>query len=196
MKYIIFILSVFYFSINSYGIQLFPSGIKVDFTAPNKITKKIILLQTEEAAQQKSLDTYRIIRIINSIQDLPEKQYLALMFYNQKKKIIGHQIISNSQKPLPDQVFFIDRNTGKYFQGLVDIYSVPKQTVSFALAVINKKGKILQQNFKHLDFDENQHISLDQLFKITPEKNIMLQYEVIGSYQDPDIKLAAFYFVR
>ncbi|MGL5955682.1 MAG: hypothetical protein ACRC0X_03645 [Brevinema sp.] len=195
MKYIILIVSIFCFSIDNYSIQIFPSGIKVDFTSPDKVTKNTILLQTEEATKQKSPDTHRVIRIINSIRDIPSQEYLALIFYNKKKKIIGHRIISNSQKPLPDHIFFIDRDTGRNFQGFIDIYRIPKQTVSFALAFIDKKGKVILQNFKHPDFDENQHISLEQLFAISPEKNIMLQYEIVGNYQNPAIKLAAFHFV-
>ncbi len=181
-------------SINIYGIQIFPSGIKVDFTSPEKPGRKDMLLQTEE--DKNTLKTDRFIRVINSMLDLPEGEFLALVFYNEKQKIEGYHIISNSTMPGYDRVFFIDRNSDKNFLGLNDIYSIPKNTVTFGLAIVDTKGKILQQNFKHPDFDENGQVSLEKLFDLSSDKRLMLQYEVVGTYKDPFIKLGAFHFVR
>jgi len=180
----------------SYGIQLYPNGTLVDFNAPSKATRKVYLLQNAEEIEKKSLKTYRIIRVINGLKDIPSEEFLALVFYNNKNKAIGHQIITNSKKPTANEVFFIDRKSGYNFQGLLDIYSIPKKTFAFALAYVNKRGKVLSQPFKHPDFNELDQITLEQFLDISPTKNIMLQYEINGTYENPNIKLGGFYFVR
>lgn len=177
-------------------IPLFPSGIIVDFTAPEKPKRKEYLLQRESELEKKSLETYRIIRVINSLSQIPEDEFLALIFYNKKNKVIGHQKIPLSPKPNANHIFFIDRNTGRNFQGLLDIYTIPKKSVSFALAYVNKKGKALSQPFSHPDFDENGKLSIEEFLNISPKKNIMLQYEVSGFYHKPNVKLGAFHFVQ
>lgn len=180
---------------DSFAIQLFPSGIKVSFESPSKPHRKNKLLQNDKLREEKSLKTDRIIRVINGITDIPKKTFLAMVFYNHKSKIIGHQIITNSEKPSVNNIFFIDRNSGKKFQGKFDIYSIPKKSVSFALAFVNKRGKVIQQNFTHPDFGENNMITLEQLYNIPSKKNLMLQYEVNGTYEQPNVKLAAFHFI-
>ena len=180
----------------SYSIQTYPSGISVDFNAPSEATRKEYLLQNVEEIEKESLKTYRIIRVINGLTDIPSEEFLALVFYNNKNKVIGHQIIINSEKPTANEVFFIDRESGNNFQGLLDIYSIPKKTVSFALAFVNQKGKVLAQPFTHPDFNELGQINLEQFLEISPAKNIMLQYEVNGTYEKPNIKLVGFHFVN
>ncbi len=180
----------------SYSIQTYPSGISVDFNAPSKAKRKDYLLQQTEEIEKKSLKTYRVIRMINGLTDIPSKEFLALVFYDAKNKLIGHQIITDSKKPSANEVFFIDRESGNNFQGLLDIYSIPKKTASFALAFVNKKGKVISQPFKHPDFNELNQISLEQFLDISPSRNIMLQYEVSGTYEKPDVKLGGFHFVR
>lgn len=181
---------------NIFSIQLFPSGISVSFESPSKPNWKSILLQPEELRKEKSLKTDRIIRVINGITDIPNKTFLGLVFYNKKNKVVGYQIITNSEKPLVNNIFFIDRNTGRNFQGKLDIYAIPKKAESFALAFVNKRGKVLKQNFTHPDFEEDNKISLDTLYNLPSTKNIMLQYEVIGTFEQPNVKLAAFHFVK
>lgn len=180
----------------SYGIQIYPSGISVDFDAPSEATRKNYLLQNTEEIEKESLKTYRIIRVINGLKDIPSKESLALVFYNNKNKVIGHQMIVDSKKLGANEMFFIDRNSGRNFQGLLDIYSIPKKTVSFALAFVNQKGKVLAQPFKHPDFNEQNQITLEQFLNISPAKNIMLQYEINGTYENPDVKLVGFHFVK
>ena len=180
----------------SYGIQLYPSGISINFDAPSQAPKQCYLLQKQEEIEKKSLKTYRIIRAINGIKDIPNDEFLALVFYNAKNKVIGNYKIINSDKPQANQVFFIDRNSGHNFQGILDIYSISKKTSSFALAYVNKKGKILAQPFTHSNFNELGQITLETFLGISPTKNIMLQYEINGTYIKPNIKVGSFHFVR
>ncbi len=178
---------------NIYGIQIFLSGIDVDFVSPEKPHRRNMLLQVEE--NDESLETDRFIRVINGMLDLPEDEYLALVFYDETQRVEDYHIITNSTMPTPDRIFHIDRNSGKYFLGLSDIYSVPKTTFSFGLAVVTKKGKIIHTNFTHPDFDKNGQITLKELYTLPSDKKLMLQYEVIGTYDKPFIKLGAFHFV-
>ena len=180
----------------SYSIQTYPSGISVDFNAPSKPTRKEYLLQSVEEIEKESLKTYRIIRVIDGLTDIPSGKSLALIFYNNKNKAIGHRIIKDSEKLGPNKIFFINRESGNNFQGLLDIYGIPKKTVSFALAFVNQRGKVLAQPFTHPDFNELGQISLEQFLEISPAKNIMIQYEVNGTYEKPDVKLGGFHFVR
>ena len=196
MNHLLLIIFILFGTNFSYGIQIYPSGISVDFNAPSKANRKEYLLQSTEEIEKESLKTYRIIRIINGLTDIPSGEFLALVFYNEKNKVIGHSIIKDSERLGANEVFFIDRESGNNFQGLLDIYSIPKKTFSFALAFVNQRGKVLAQPFTHPDFNELGQISLEQFLDISPAKNIMIQYEVNGTYEKPDVKLGGFHFVR
>lgn len=195
MKLFLFILSLVIVG-ESHAIQIFPSGINVEFVSPKKATWKTKLLQSEEQREEKSLSTDRVIRVINSMSEIPEDMFLALVFYNHKNKAVGYEIVKESSKPGSDKIFFIDRNTGRNFQGKLDIYGVPKKAETFALALVNKRGKVQVQNFTHPDFDENGQISIEKLYQLPSKKNLMLQYEVLGTGDKPNVKLGAFHFVN
>lgn len=177
---------------NGYAIQLFPSGIKVSFEAPQKPSRKTYLIQREEDIEQKNLTTYRLIRVINGINNIPEGQFLGLVFYNKRNRVIGNVPILKSKKLGPNSIFFIDRDSGRRFQGLVDNYLIPKKTVSFGLAYINKRGRVQSSPFTHPDFEENGHILLNTFLALNPKQNIMLQYEVVGTFENPQVKLGGF----
>ncbi len=194
---IIYLILFLLINTTNYAIQVFPSGIEVSFDAPKKPSRKTMLIQREEDSIEKNLKSYRIIRVINSISNLPKGEFLALVFYDKKSDIIETIKISISEKPNPNHVFFIDRDTGRYFKGMKDIYLVPKKAVSFGLAFIDRKKKVLTTDvFEHPDFEETGHISIETLISIDTSDDTMLQYEVLGDYTKPNIKLGAFRFVR
>lgn len=177
-----------------YGqIRTYPSGIDVNFEAQKKGKRSEYLIQFTKDSTHSNL-TSKFIRIINGTSSLPKKSYVGIIFYNEHGKKLKHIIIKDTKKPTPKQIFFMDRNSGKHFQGMLDIYYIPKDTVSFSVGIINKKGEMVIP-LSHPDFDKNNSLPLQKWLKTSPNKPTMLQFEITGTDDNFSLRLGAFYFV-
>ncbi|MGL4389095.1 MAG: hypothetical protein ACRCTJ_06865 [Brevinema sp.] len=189
------------------NIPLYPSGIKVSFTTSNEIisieksngddtkkrrkkSKKVAEPVVTKSIQQTNVS--RIIRVINSINNLKSDENLALLFFDTDNNHIAKYIVSNTVKPTPEFIFFMDRKTGRDFQGKHDIYLIPEKAVSFSVKVINSKAHIIYET-SHSAYNKNKQILIDDFKKIGHNK-IMLQFEVLGSAENNLTRIAAFQF--
>ncbi|MGL4562559.1 MAG: hypothetical protein ACRCVW_01710 [Brevinema sp.] len=171
----------------------YPSGIDVSFLVnQNKITKKEFLIQKQN--ETNTLKSSRFLRIINAVSDIPDDYDLAIVFFNKKGKKINHIIITNTTKPSPNKIFFIDRKTGKNFQGKLDVYAFPKKASSLSIGIINQKGRLLN-SFSIPEFDKNNQLSLEFLKQFNPNKEYMWQIELSGTIENTVCRLNAFYFI-
>ncbi|MGL4562560.1 MAG: hypothetical protein ACRCVW_01715 [Brevinema sp.] len=207
MKYSICVLILFAIGHNSYAktknIPTYPSGIKVNFT----INEEKIIVEEKIEEQQKSrrkkkirniitnvtsTTVPRFIRVINSISDLNEQEYLSLLIFDADNNIIESHIVTNTIKPTPDYIFFMDRQSGRSFKGKFDLYHFPKNAVSFTVAIIDQDHNIIYPT-SHPGYNANQQITIAEFKEIARNKT-MLQFEVLGSAKKNLTRIAAFQF--
>ncbi|MGL4389094.1 MAG: hypothetical protein ACRCTJ_06860 [Brevinema sp.] len=172
-------------------IKPFPSGIKVSFEDKNPINKKYFLIQKSDETNSKK--SSRFLRIINALTDIPSEQKIAIIFYNKKGKRIEKLIITNTIKPTPEFIFFIDRKTGRDFQGKLDIYAFPQKATHFSIGIIDKKGKTLVPSLIP-EFDTNNQLAIDYLRQFDEKKSYMWQIEITGIIERQINRLNVFYF--
>jgi len=194
MKYFILILYLILTCPIYSQIRTFPSGIKVDFEAKKKGKRSEYLIQDKKNLLNKTKISSKFIRIIDGLSDLPKKYYIGIVFYNEDDKVLKYIKIKKIKKPSPKEIFFMDRNSGKKFQGTKDIYYLPKKTISFTIAILDKKGKIYS-SLSHPNFDANNKLQLNKWLKTSPNKPVMLQFEVSGTFKNPSLRIGAFNFV-
>ncbi|MGL5955681.1 MAG: hypothetical protein ACRC0X_03640 [Brevinema sp.] len=196
-------------------LQLIPSGIKVKFEASplieekeekqkKRLSRRAARKAEEERLKQAELAALtpppqlvrftRFIRIINAI-PLNEGEYLTIDFYNDNNKLISQQIVSNTTKPSPHNIFYMDRNTGRFFQGLFDNYHIPKDTSNFQIGIYNKNKELINYA-EHPDFSKKTQIPISQYNKLAPTREIMLQIEILGQSDKILTRVGAFYFPR
>ena len=191
-------------------IRMYPSGITVSFEAPEKV---VIEEEEEEAPKRRSwrrkkeevkvkpipkaikMEQFtKFIRVINSIEENDENK-VKLVFYNDKDEVISAEIITNSTQPSAKYIFFIDRNTSRNFQGLLDIYHIPDNAEYFFVGVFDKDNNIIS-TASHPDFGTDNKIQLLNYYALSPNQPSMLQIELLGKEQNILTRVGAFYFVR
>ena len=204
-------------TIISYGdisqIPIYPSGINVSFTAPHveekeeieekPAPKRFSLRRKKKVEEEKPepveppapMKVNRLIRVINGIKNSDENHQVALVFYDENKKILKNNtiVIEKSAKPAANYIFFMDRSTGNSFKGMKDIYHLPKKAEFFQVALVDKKENILITP-SHPGYNEEGMISIEDYKKIMPKNKIMLQFELTGTTEKPHVKIAAFRF--
>lgn len=190
---VIFLMFIILFTSSMFAnIVPYPSGIKVSFEATKKIKKDEFLIQKESFSNSQT--TSRFLRIINGVSDIPKGNSLGIVFFNEKGKIIKHIAITNTAKPDPNSIFFIDRNSGRQFQGFIDIYSFPKKAETFSIGIINKSGKLITP-LSIPKFDKKNQLSIDFLESLDSKKSFMWQIEISGTIKTNISRLNAFYFI-
>ncbi|WP_234945108.1 hypothetical protein [Brevinema andersonii] len=203
-------------TITSYGdisqIPIYPSGINVSFTAPHveekeeieeKPAPKRFSLRRKKKGEEKPepveppalMKVNRLIRVINGIKNSDENHQVALVFYDEEKKILKNNtiVIKKSAKPAANYIFFMDRSTGNSFKGMKDIYHLPKKAEFFQVALVDKKENILIMP-SHPGYNKEGTISIEDYKNIMPKNKIMLQFELTGTAEKPHVKIAAFRF--
>ncbi|MGL4677736.1 MAG: hypothetical protein ACRCWI_08770 [Brevinema sp.] len=196
-------------------LQLIPSGIKVKFDVPP-------LIEEKEAPPQKKLSRWaarkakkeaekkqqqqeevpipqlvrftRFIRVINAV-TLNAEEYLTIDFYDNNNKLISQQIITNTPKPSPNNIFYMDRNTGRRFQGFIDHYHIPKNTSYFQIGIYNKNKELIYYA-EHPDFTKKTQIPITQYNALGSKKAVMFQIEVLGQSDKTLTRIGAFYFPK
>lgn len=194
-------------------IPIYPSGINVSFTAPSdeekeeieekSAPKRFSLRKKKKTEDEKPepvqppapMKVNRLIRVINGIKNSDENNQVALVFYDEDRKLLKHNtiIIEKSVKPAANYIFFMDRSTGNSFKGMKDIYHLPKKAEFFQVALVDKKENIVITP-SHPGYDKEGMISIEDYKKIMPKNKIMLQFELTGTVEKPHVKIAAFRF--
>ncbi|MGL4394802.1 MAG: hypothetical protein ACRCS8_06230 [Brevinema sp.] len=174
-------------------LRPYPSGIKVSFIEKKMIGKNDYIIQMSEETNPKKAS--RFLRVINSLKDIPADQDLGIVFYDEDGEEISHIVIEDSEKPSPDFVFFIDRNTGNFFQGKKDIYAFPKKASHFSVGLINKKGDMIKA-LRIPEFDSQNKLAIEYLKKFDKAQSYMWQIEVTGTVAQNLNRLNVFYFTR
>lgn len=181
-------------------IPIYPSGIQVSFTAPPKpvyeqSVKKYHWQKRKEKFISNTLPikVNKFIRIINSISDIPSNQSLALIFYDSNNQVITTYAITNTIKPLPAKIFFMDRNSGRKFQGMRDIYDIPSEASDFNIGIIDDETTNIVSLTKHTAYHQST-FSIKKFKTINPKNKLMLQFEILGSVKDMLTRIAFFKF--
>lgn len=201
-------------------IPLYPSGISVEFKTPKKIIPQIEALednskakksklrklkkkkeqQVEENLSKKSVETStefekfsRFIRVINSTDNVEEDLQVALIFFDTNNNIIEKNIITNTVKPSPKYIFFMDRQTGRSFKGKLDIYYIPEDASSLSVAILDEDNNIIKQT-THPGYNKDHQIKISDYNKIGGNNKVMLQFEILGSSNTLLTRIAAFKF--
>ncbi|MGL4367490.1 MAG: hypothetical protein ACRCTQ_04325 [Brevinemataceae bacterium] len=196
-------------------LPTYPSGIKVSFkvAVPEKkevekkekkkkswrLKKKKKNKQASETAsvQETKPISYtnftRFIRVINAINNLTEKEYLAILFFNEKNQLIDTQAVLNTDKPSPTYIFFIDKKSNKLFKGKLDVYFIPEDTKGFQIAVIDSKNNIIT-TLSHPNLPKNNIIPISEFDNLGGKNKVMLQFEVVGSKEALTTRISAFRF--
>lgn len=200
-------------------LRAYPSGIIVSFKAPEVIISEKKdekpqkkprwawqrrKLEREEAARKalleaealknppKLINYKRFLRIINST-SLKEDEYASLDFYNTDDDIISQHTITNTKKPTPRDIFFMDRVTGRQFKGYFDNYHIPVNAEYFKVNFYTSNKETLF-TAKHPDFEKKDRILISQYYNLSPKQKIMIQIEVLGSQTKPLTRIGGFYF--
>lgn len=192
-------------------LRAYPSGIVVKFSAPEfsppaapakpprwawqrrKLEKEEAKRKAEAEANPPKMISYkRFLRIINAT-DLQENQYVSLDFYNANDEIILQQTITNSKKPTPRYIFYMDRVSGKKFKGYLDHYHIPTDAKYFKINFYNAEKSIIF-TAEHPDFENKDKILISQYNNLSPKQKIMVQIELLGTYQKSLTRIGGFYF--
>ena len=198
-----FLLNPFFIYADISKIRMFPSGITVSFEAPVKVIpveepkKRSWRRKKEEPTEPKPIQMEKFskfIRIINSIK-LNNDNNIKLVFYNDKDEAIAEEIITNSVQPSAKYVFFIDRNTSRNFQGLLDVYHIPDNAKYFLIGIFDKDN-ILISTASNPNFGADNKIQLLNYYALSPNQPSMLQIELLGKEQNILTRVGAFYFVQ
>lgn len=212
MKYLFAILLCF--PLTTYSdiskISIYPSQIKVSFKAPKKTlpTKNVKLKkqknksvpdskqvkneQSTLVSAQEFVTFTKFIRIINGI-NLKNNNKTALIFFNENNESLEVNVVENSPKPQPHQIFFIDKSFGRHFQGKIDLYYIPENASYFIVGIINTQNRFLKVA-THNNFSSGGKIYIADYNKIAPSKKIMLQIELLGSVDAILTRACAFSF--
>ncbi len=184
-------------------IKIYPSGITVNFNAPpktivvEKSVKKPWYKKNTAPIEPAIISTdkfKKFIRVINSIKH-SEDTTLKLVFYDNINEVISEEVITNSIKPSPKHIFFIDRNSDRNFQGVLDIYHIPENAQYFLIGFFNKDN-IRISTVSHPDFGKDNKIQILDYNKLSPNRPTMLQIELLGQKQNILTRIGAFYFVK
>ena len=188
-------------------IRMYPSGITVSFEAPEKIIpveedppKKRSWRRKKEVVEKpvpkpiKMEQFTKFIRVINSIEESDENK-VKLVFYNDKDEVISAEIITNSTQLSAKYIFFIDRNTSRNFQGLLDVYHIPDNAQYFLVGVFDEDNNPIS-TAPHPNFETDNKIQLLHYYALSPNSPSMLQIELLGKEQDILTRVSAFYFVQ
>jgi len=189
-------------------IRVYPSGITVSFEAPAKVIsvekdppkkrpwyKKKKEEVIDPIPQPIVIEKFtKFIRVINSIEQKDDSK-IKLVFYNDKDEIISEEIITNSVRPSAKYVFFIDRNSSRNFQGLLDIYHIPDNAKYFLVGIFDKDDNAIDIA-SHPDFGTDNKIQLLDYYAFSPNKPSMLQIELLGKEQNILTRIGGFYFVQ
>lgn len=192
------------------NVPIYPSGISVSFsvlpeepesaapvitkTKNKKIKKRELPPPPAEPEPIQAIKVNKFIRIINAM-NLEENQNLALLFYDENKKLLTKPkvLVTNTTKPAATHIFFMDKASSKEFKGVLDYYFIPEKAVYFNVAVLNKKGALVSVPV-HPAYDEDNLIAIEHYQSIDPKSRIMLQFEVKGSPKASVMRISAFRF--
>ena len=202
-----FLLNPFFIHADISKIRMFPSGISVSFEAPAKV-----IIKEEEAPRKRSwrrkkeevveplpevitMEKFtKFIRIINSIKPNDDNK-VKLVFYNDEDEVVAEEIVTNSTQPSAKYVFFIDRNSRRNFQGLLDVYHIPDNAKYFLVGVFDKNNTLIA-TASNPDFGTDNKIQLLNYYALSPNQPSMLQIELLGKEQNILTRVGAFYFVQ
>lgn len=183
-------------------LRIYPSGISVSFMAsayvPEPSKKKSRWgrrkKKVEKVLPAPIVEFSQFIRVINGLK-MPKHYQASIIFYDEKDLVISYQTITNTSKPSPQHIFYMDRQTGSKFKGFLDIYNIPENAQYFQLSIIDQKQTVIV-SATHPYFDENNKIQIQNYRKISPRQPSMLQIEAYGDKQNIFTRAGVFYFTQ
>jgi len=203
MNYILLFLlciisNTFYASLSQ--VPVYPSSIKVSFIAPSKLVFKDNNKRRSRRKKKNEkvisntipFKVNKFIRVINSISDIPDSYSLALVFYDSNNNIININSVTNSQKPSPTYIFYMDRKSNRKFQGMRDIYHIPRDAFSYNISILDTNINIILST-EHEYYDDKVFL-IDNFVNIHKNNNLMLQFEITGTFKDFLTRISFFKF--
>ncbi len=175
-------------------LRTYPSEITITFDALEviKIPEKASARERKryEAMTPEMISYERFIRVVNALVDDGD---VNLEFYDKNDRLLEQKAITNSSQPSPKYIFFMDRDSGRKFNGVRDVYMIPDNAHYFQIVVRNGKEKHIAT---HPDFQNSDKVLISQYEGISAIRKVMMQVELLGTKTNITTRLGLFHFPR